>query len=161
LSEETLDVTTLGLLAVGARVNLERALKVGDRLGGHLVSGHVDGVAVVRQRALAGDAHRVELATRPDLLTYLAPKGSVSLDGVSLTVNGVTKDGFDVMLIPHTLSVTTLAELQVDSRLNLEVDLVARYVTRWLSSNSGAVPRPSVAPESVGLAAALKRSGLM
>jgi riboflavin synthase len=132
VSRETLAVTTLAALAPGARVNLEPALRAGDALGGHLVSGHVDGVAIVR--SVQGDARstRVVIVPPAGLRRYLAAKGSVTLDGVSLTVNEVTADSFGVNLIPHTQLVTTLGTLEAGSRMNLEVDILARYVERML-----------------------------
>lgn len=132
LSVETLERTTLGELATGALVNLERSLTLSDRLGGHWVTGHVDGVARVVTLARTGETTRVELTCPPELLRYLAPKGSVALDGVSLTVNDVRDEVFSIMLIPHTLSVTTLGSLTGGTRLNLEVDVLMRYVARWL-----------------------------
>ena len=130
LSVETLNVTTLGARQAGARVNLEPALRAGDSLGGHWVSGHVDGIAEVL--STAGDARslRVELAAPKELARYIARKGSVTLDGVSLTVNAVEGTRFSINLIPHTLEVTTLGALARGSRLNLEIDLLARYVER-------------------------------
>lgn len=137
LSRETLALTTLGDLAVGDPVNLEPALRAGDALGGHLVSGHVDGVAQVS--ALSDDARsrRLSIGVPPALARYLAPKGSVAVDGVSLTVNTVESASFDVNIIPHTRQVTTLGRLAVGARVNLEVDQVARYLARLL-----AVPAP-------------------
>ncbi|MFO7178933.1 MAG: riboflavin synthase [Pseudomonadota bacterium] len=134
VSAETLRCTTLGGLAVGAAVNLERALAAGDRLGGHLVSGHVDGIARVLTTEPVGNALRATLRAPGALAPYIAPKGSVALDGVSLTVNAVDGDTFGIMLIPHTLAVTTLGALVPGLELNLEVDLVARYVVRWLET---------------------------
>ena len=133
VSRETLALTTLGELRTGARVNLEPALRAGDPLGGHLVSGHVDGVAQVM--ALAGDARsqRLTIGVPPGLARYLAPKGSVCVDGVSLTVNTVEVASFGVNIIPHTQSATTLGELQVGARVNLEIDQVARYLARLLA----------------------------
>lgn len=130
VSRETLAVTTLASLVAGARVNLEAALRAGEPLGGHLVSGHVDGIAEVL--SLAPDARSVRVAVRVPaaLARYIARKGSVALDGVSLTVNGVDGEVFDVNLVPHTQSVTTLGEWAPGRRVNLEVDQVARYVER-------------------------------
>jgi len=136
VTAETLDRTTLGRLALGDPVNLERALRAGDRLGGHFVAGHVDGLAEVLETKQVGDAVDVRLGTPASLLRYVATKGSVTLDGVSLTVNGVEAGAFSIMLIPHTLAVTTLRELRVGRALNLEVDLVARYVARLLEGQS-------------------------
>jgi len=130
VSGETLRVTTLGGKTAGARVNLEPSLRVGDELGGHWVSGHVDGVA--RVLALDRDARslRVLLDAPPGLARYIARKGSVTLDGVSLTVNEVDGVNFSINLIPHTLEVTTLGSLAKGSRLNLEIDVLARYIER-------------------------------
>jgi riboflavin synthase len=133
VSRETLALTTLGDLRVNARVNLEPALRAGDALGGHLVSGHVDGVARILD--MAGDARsrRLTIAVPAALARYLAPKGSVCVDGVSLTVNEVAADRFGVNIIPHTQEVTTLGELVVGARVNLEIDQVARYLARLLA----------------------------
>jgi riboflavin synthase len=135
VSRESLEKTTLGELRAGSRVNLESALCVGDPLGGHFVSGHVDGVAVVT--AVAEDARslRVELEVPAELALYVAPKGSVALDGVSLTVNAVDGRRFGINLIPHTLEMTTFAALAPGRRLNFEVDTIARYVRRMLQSD--------------------------
>jgi riboflavin synthase len=132
VSRESLEKTTLGELQAGSRVNLESALCVGDPLGGHIVSGHIDGVAVVT--AVAEDARslRVELEVPAELALYVAPKGSVALDGVSLTVNAVDGRRFGINLIPHTLEATTFAALAPGRRLNFEVDTIARYVRRML-----------------------------
>ena len=132
ISVETADKTTLGRISVGAELNLERSMQLGDRLGGHLVSGHVDGIARVREVAPAGDALRVKLEAPEPLRPFIAAKGSVCLDGVSLTVNAVSQEAFEIMLIPHTLKVTNLKALRADSELNLEVDLLARYVVHYL-----------------------------
>jgi riboflavin synthase len=130
VSRETLSLTTLCDWQVGARVNLEKALLAGQPLGGHYVTGHVDGVGEVVARH--DDARSVRMVFRvpPDLARYVARKGSICIDGVSLTVNGVDRDRFDVNLVPHTLGVTTLGALQVGRRVNLEVDIIARYVER-------------------------------
>jgi riboflavin synthase len=130
VSKETLDRTTLGALAAGAPVNLERAMAVGDRLGGHIVSGHVDGVGECVAIERVADATRVTFSFPKELARYVAEKGSVTVCGVSLTVNRVSARDFDVMLIPHTQAVTTLGALAVGTRVNLEVDLLARYVAR-------------------------------
>jgi riboflavin synthase len=129
-SAETLRVSTLGAKRVGDRVNLEAALRVGDALGGHWVSGHVDGIAEVLSAADEARSLRVELRVPAALARYIARKGSVTLDGVSLTVNEVAGAKFSINLIPHTLAVTTLGGLRAGSRLNLEIDLLARYVER-------------------------------
>lgn len=130
VSGETLRVTTLGAKQAGARVNLEPALRAGDSLGGHWVSGHVDGIAEVLTTGDDARSRRVEFAAPKTLARYIARKGSVTLDGVSLTVNDVDGVKFTVNLIPHTLEVTTLGTLAAGSRVNLEIDLLARYVER-------------------------------
>jgi riboflavin synthase len=130
VSGETLRVTTMGGKATGARVNLEPALRAGDSLGGHWVSGHVDGIAEVLVTAEDARSLRVEFAAPAALARYIARKGSVTLDGVSLTVNEVDGVKFTVNLIPHTLDVTTLGKLAVGARVNLEIDTLARYVER-------------------------------
>ena len=134
VSRETLSLTTLGDLAVGSAVNLEPSLKAGDALGGHLVSGHVDGVAEVA--SVAGDARstRVRITVPEHLARYIARKGSVAIDGVSLTVNDVEGATFGINLIPHTQQVTTLGRLKPGTCVNLEVDQVARYVERLLGA---------------------------
>lgn len=137
VSRETLSLTTLGDLTPGSRINLEPSLKAGDPLGGHLVSGHIDGIAEIG--AIGGDARstRIEVAVPPALSRYIARKGSVSIDGVSLTVNEVQDVTFGINLIPHTQSVTTLGALRVGARVNLEVDQIARYVERLLADSRG------------------------
>ena len=130
VSGETLRVTTLGARAAGARVNLEPALRAGDSLGGHWVSGHVDGIAEVLATSNDARSLRVEFSAPKPLARYIARKGSVTLDGVSLTVNEVDGEKFAVNLIPHTLEVTTLGRLAAGTRVNLEIDLLARYVER-------------------------------
>jgi riboflavin synthase len=136
ISRETLALTTLGELQAGAPVNLEPALRAGEPLGGHLVSGHIDGVG--RIGAVRDDARSRQLTIEApaELARYLARKGSVAVDGVSLTVNSVDGAGFAVNIIPHTLSSTTLGDLAVGARVNLEVDLVARYLERLLAPAS-------------------------
>lgn len=133
VSAETLARTTLGRAQPGDRVNLERAMRLGDRLDGHLVSGHVDGLVVLRECQPDGRSRRLDLEAPTALMRYIAPKGSVCLDGVSLTVNEVRDSLFSVCVIPHTLEVTTLGERSPGDRLNLEVDLVARYLERLVS----------------------------
>ncbi|MFC6687231.1 riboflavin synthase [Jhaorihella thermophila] len=130
ISAETLDRTNLGDWTVGRRVNLERALRVGDELGGHIVSGHVDGVAEVIGLQDEGDSTRVTLRAPHELARFIAPKGSVALNGTSLTVNEVEGDRFGVNLIPHTKEATTWGEAKVGDRVNLEIDTLARYVAR-------------------------------
>ena len=131
---ETLARTTVGDWKVGRKINLERSLKIGDELGGHLVSGHVDGVAdIIARRSFDGMA-RVDIRAPHALAKFIAEKGSVSLDGTSLTVNSVEGDVFSVLLIPHTLAVTTWGERQAGDRLNIEVDTMARYAARLVEA---------------------------
>lgn len=130
ISAETVSKTNLGTWNVGKRLNLERALKVGDELGGHIVSGHVDGVAEVVAMTDEGDSTRVTLRAPEDLAKYIAPKGSVALNGTSLTVNEVNGCDFGINFIPHTKDVTTWGDVEVGQRINLEIDTLARYVAR-------------------------------
>jgi riboflavin synthase len=134
LGPETLARTTLGSLRVGSRVHLERPLNLGDPLGGHLVAGHVDAVGRVEVVRKHGEALELRIATPAALAPLLAPKGSVALDGVSLTVNEVSRKGFSVMLIPHTLSVTGLGERRAGDRVNIETDLIAKHIARLVSA---------------------------
>jgi len=127
---ETLRLTTVGRWQKGTRVNLERSLKMGDELGGHLVSGHVDGLAELIAREDLTEMAKLTLGVRKPLARFIAQKGSVALDGVSLTVNEVNDDTFSVLIIPHTLAVTTLGALKPGDSINLEVDVMARYAAR-------------------------------
>jgi riboflavin synthase len=136
LSRETLGLTTLGALAVGSAVNLEPALRAGDPLGGHLVSGHVDGVGTVISRSADARSTRMVIEAPAALARFIARKGSVAVDGVSLTVNEVEGPRFGINLIPHTLEVTTLGGLVAASAVNLEIDQVARYVERLLGQSA-------------------------
>ena len=128
--EEALRLTSASSWQAGNRINLERALKIGDELGGHIVSGHVDGMATIVERRDEGDAVRFTLEAPRELAKFIAPKGSVALDGTSLTVNRVDGVRFDVLLIHHSLQVTTWGDRQVGDRVNLEVDTMARYAAR-------------------------------
>ena len=130
ISAETVSKTNLGTWAPGRRVNLERALKVGDELGGHIVSGHVDGLAKVTRVTDEGDSTRVTLTAPADLARFIAPKGSVTLNGTSLTVNEVDGTSFGINFIPHTKAVTTWGRVAVGDDVNLEIDTLARYVAR-------------------------------
>jgi riboflavin synthase len=129
-SAETLACTTLGQWRVDTPVNLERSLRVGDELGGHIVTGHVDGVAEIVERRAEGDSARLVFVVPDELASFIAPKGSVSLDGVSLTVNEVEGARFGINIIPHTQAVTTFAGAAPGERVNVEVDVLARYVAR-------------------------------
>jgi riboflavin synthase len=131
VSGETLARTTLGAWAAGDPVNLERAVKVGDELGGHIVSGHVDGVGEVISVDPDGGSHRIRVRAPKPLHRFIAPKGSIAVEGVSLTVNEVEGEVFGVNIIPHTWEVTTLGKLAPGTKVNLEIDVLARYVARW------------------------------
>ena len=135
-SNETLALTTLGRLPLGAALNLERAMHPDDRLGGHLVSGHVDGVGTVAAITDDARAQRWRFNAPPTVLRYIAKKGSICVDGVSLTVNEVDNDGFEVALVPHTVAHTAFAQTAVGDAVNLEIDLVARYVERLLGPSA-------------------------
>ncbi len=127
---ETLNVTTAGRWQKGTRVNLERPLKMGDELGGHVVAGHVDGLGRVVSREDRAESARIALEAPKPLMRFIAPKGSITIDGVSLTVNAAESDTFSVLIIPHTLKVTTLGGLRAGDEVNLEIDLMARYAAR-------------------------------
>ena len=131
--EEALRLTTASEWREGTALNTERSLKIGDELGGHLVSGHIDGIATILERRDEGDAVRFTLAAPDHLAKFIAPKGSVALDGTSLTVNAVSEARFDVLIIKHTLSVTTWGERAVGDKVNLEIDQMARYAERLLT----------------------------
>lgn len=134
-SAESLSRTTLGDLAVGSKVNLEQATRVGDELGGHIVSGHVDGVAILTKRIPEGDSLRLTFEVPESFAKYIASKGSVTLEGVSLTVNEVDENTFGINLIPHTQIHTTLGSKRPGDRINFEIDMLARYVARMLGKD--------------------------
>ncbi|MBJ7317502.1 MAG: riboflavin synthase [Alphaproteobacteria bacterium] len=131
VSNETLSKTTLGAWKAGDGVNLERAAKLGDEMGGHVVSGHVDGLGRVVSITPEGGSHRVEVEAPAPLHRYIAAKGSITVDGVSLTVNSVAGQVFSLNIIPHTWDVTTLGRLKAGDPVNLEIDMLARYLARW------------------------------
>ncbi|MCX7154852.1 MAG: riboflavin synthase [Rhodocyclales bacterium] len=135
VSRETLDCT-VGLDAAGGEVNLEKAMRLSDFIGGHLVSGHVDGVGEVEKFEQIGESHELVIKAPKDLAKYIARKGSITVDGVSLTTNRVKGRRFSINLIPHTVEVTTLRHLKAGSRVNLEIDLIARYVERMLTAGA-------------------------
>lgn len=135
---ETLARTSLGRLAAGYALNVEPAVRVGDPLGGHLVQGHIDGVGRVRSILPEGDGARVEIEAGPEILRYCVEKGSIAVDGVSLTIAALGRDAFTVALIPHTLAATTLGELAHDQEVNLEVDVLAKYAERLLGAYAAA-----------------------
>ena len=137
VSRETMAKTTLGRLQVGSRVNLEPSLRAADPLGGHLVSGHVDAVGKLRQAQKDARSWRLEFELPPALMRFVASKGSICVNGVSLTVNNVAGTRFDVNIIPHTHEVTTLGEIGVDDEVNIEIDVVARYLERLMTKTEG------------------------
>ncbi len=136
VSPETLSVTTLGGFAVGMPVNLERAMKLNERIGGHLVAGHVDGVGVIRSRQQDANAIVFTIGAPQEILRYCVVKGSITVDGISLTINTVSEQGFSVAIIPHTAKVTILGLKQVNDTVNLESDLIGKYVERLLQERS-------------------------
>lgn len=142
VSPETLSVTTLGTLTTGAPVNLERAMKLDERLGGHLVAGHVDGVGAIRSRHQEGNAIVLVIEAPKEILRYCVSKGSITVDGISLTINEATDHSISVTIIPHTAKVTTLGLKQVGDSLNLEVDLIGKFVERLLQDR-GQLPQKS------------------
>lgn len=133
VSDESLAKTTMGSWNAGRKINLERAMTASDELGGHLVTGHIDGRGTVLEVEEIAGSRRVRIDATREIMFALAPKGSVCVDGVSLTVNLIGKSWFDVNIIPHTMEVTTLGKLSVGDQVNLEIDLIARYVARYLS----------------------------
>jgi riboflavin synthase len=142
VSAETLSRTTLGRKQPGSRLNLERALRLGDRLGGHLVSGHVDGIGSLRDRYREGRSWRLVFDAPQDLTRYIIEKGSIAVDGISLTVNGCDENGFDVNIIPHTAQATTLENLQIGDAVNLETDLIGKYVEKMLGGWKKSAEKP-------------------
>ena len=136
VSAESLSKTNLGAWVSGTRINLESSLKFGDELGGHLVSGHVDGLAILEKITADGDSYRLKIRSPQHLKHFIAPKGSVALNGISLTVNEVEDDVFGINIIPHTWSVTTMGQAKEGDSLNMEVDMLARYVARILGKSS-------------------------
>ena len=134
VSAETLGRTTLGRKAPGSRLNIERALRLGDRLGGHLVTGHIDGIAVLKERKAEGRSLRLFFDAAREIMRYVIEKGSIAVNGISLTVNGVSSVGFDVNIVPHTASMTTVGGLKIGSEVNVETDLIGKYVEKLVCS---------------------------
>lgn len=141
VSQETLQRTSLGQLKTGSEANLEKALAVGDRLGGHMVSGHVDGLGEVISKTASARSWQYKIKVPAELERYIAEKGSITIDGVSLTVNGVFEGGFDINIIPHTLEETIIKHYQTGTKVNLEVDLIARYLERLLPQADSTISR--------------------
>ena len=149
VSRETLDKTLLGHLRPGSPVNLEKALRLADRLGGHLVAGHVDGVGHIRDVSASGRSQVFAITAPSDLLRYMAAKGSICVDGISLTINALHGDLFMLNIIPHTLTQTTAAQWRSGQAVNLEVDLVARYVERWVATDPGSGLKSEITGDSL------------
>jgi riboflavin synthase len=147
VSNETLTVTAFAGLSVGGRVNLEKALRLADRLGGHMVSGHVDGVGVCDGIVADGRSWRYQFSLVSELARYVCAKGSITINGVSLTVNSVTDSSFSVNLVPHTLQETNLGDLTAGNRVNLEVDMIARYLERLLQGGAATNKSSAITPE--------------
>lgn len=147
VSAETLNRTTLGRKPPGSRFNLERAMRLGDRLGGHLVSGHVDGIGVLKNRYPEGRSWRLAFGMPPELARYVIAKGSIAINGISLTVNGCESEQFDVNIVPHTAQATTIGDWQTGTEVNLETDLIGKYVEKmvraWTSPGSSQSGTPS------------------
>lgn len=143
VSPETLSVTTLGSLAAGSPVNLERAMKLNERIGGHLVSGHVDGIGLIRTRRQDGNAVVLVIEAPKEVLRYCVPKGSITVDGISLTINDVADRSLTVSIIPHTAKVTTLGIKQEGEQVNLESDLIGKYVERLLQERGHLPAKPA------------------
>ena len=141
VSQETLQRTSLGQLKTGSEANLEKALAVGDRLGGHMVSGHVDGLGEVISKTASARSWQYKIKVPAELERYIAEKGSITIDGVSLTVNGVFEGGVDINIIPHTLEETIIKHYQTGTKVNLEVDLIARYLERLLPQADSTISR--------------------
>ena len=143
VSSETLNLTTLGSVTAGAPVNLERAMKLNERIGGHLVTGHVDGIGLLRGREQDGNAIQMTFEAPEDILRYCVQKGSITVDGISLTINEVSEKSFTVAVIPHTATITTMGLKQVGDSVNLETDLIGKYVERLLQSSGQIASKPA------------------
>jgi riboflavin synthase len=156
VSDETVVRSTIGELRQGGNVNLERALRLSDRLGGHIVTGHVDAVGTLAQRAKAGNAVQYRFTAPPEVREFLIEKGSVAVDGVSLTVARIFDDGFGVVVVPHTEASTTLGDKKIGSKVNLESDMFAKYVQRYVRAYTGADAGDSSRPARRGLGEMLK-----
>ncbi len=151
LSPESLSTTTFGAARNGDRVNLERALRLSDRLDGHLVSGHVDAVGTIQSRETTGNAVLIAIAAPPEITRYLIYKGSVAVDGVSLTVNACDRQGFQVSIIPHTAKLTTVGFKAVGARVNLETDLIGKYVEKFTTAAGDEAQRADTTPGGVDM----------
>jgi len=149
LSPETIEKTTLGSAKIGDRVNLERALRFSDRIDGHLVSGHIDGLGTIKQKKHSGNAIVVTFAVPEALSRYMITKGSVAVDGISLTINKCDQNGFEVSIIPHTAKLTTMGFKHVGDLVNIETDMIGKYVERFLTQKKDAENGKEIAPSSI------------
>lgn len=161
VSPETLAMTTFGKAAIGQRVNLERALRLSDRIDGHLVSGHVDGIGFIRQKRLLGNAIIIAIEAPEELTRYMIRKGSVAVDGVSLTINGCSRDGFEVSIIPHTAQVTTIGIKKPGDPVNIETDMIGKYVERFVNERQGIKNPESRSSDSSAYLDVLARNGFL
>jgi len=161
VAPETISRTTFSKAAIGERVNLERALRLSDRLDGHLVSGHIDGTGVIQHKSPIGNAIIVSIRVTESLSRYMIPKGSVAVDGISLTINEVHHDGFEVSIIPHTAGLTTIGFKKAASMVNIETDMIGKYVERFLSQKPDPGRKQKTAKESVIDMAFLQKSGFI
>ncbi len=143
VSTETLNCTTLGAITVGTPVNLERAMKLNARMGGHLVTGHIDGIGLLRARQQDGNSIQLTIEAPEEIIRYCVPKGSITVDGISLTVNAVSDHSIAVAIIPHTAKVTTMGLKQIGDTVNLESDLIGKYVERLLQASGALPPKPA------------------
>jgi len=160
VSAETLSRTTLGRKPTGSLLNLERALRMGDRLGGHLVSGHVDGIGALVDRRREGHSHRLFFTIPEELSRYIIEKGSITVNGISLTVNGCGEGRFDVNIVPHTSRETTVGELRIGEEVNIETDLIGKYVEKMLQSRQPAAAEKSGASSRID-ASFLQKHGFL
>lgn len=151
LSPETLSKTTFGRVKTGERINIERALKLSDRVDGHLVSGHIDGRGIIKQREALGNSIRITVAVPEALLRYMIPKGSVAVDGISLTINRCGENSFDVSIIPHTAKLTTIGFKKNGDSINIETDMVGKYIERFMMGKTDRTAQQKTGESSIGL----------
>jgi len=151
LSPETLSKTTFDRVKAGERINIERALKLSDRIDGHLVSGHIDGIGIIQKREALGNSIRITVAVSDTLLRYMIPKGSVAVDGISLTINRCGENGFDVSIIPHTAKLTTIGFKKNGDSVNIETDMVGKYIERFMMDKTDRTEQQKTGKSSIGL----------
>jgi len=151
LSPETLSKTTFGRVTTGERINIERALKLSDRIDGHLVSGHIDGRGIIKQREALGNSIRITVAVPEALLRYMIPKGSVAVDGISLTINRCGENSFDVSIIPHTAKLTTIGFKKNGDSINIETDMIGKYIEQFMMGKTDRTALQKTGKSSIGL----------